>query len=102
MPRWNTVSPPELAGDAPVMNVAHPLEICLGVVFRRERDLTFFYHLNRAIGQWLNFDEPLRGEPWFHNSLAPVTLADSQRMVLDARKQTKLFQIAQDFLPRLI
>src|ERR1043166_4369457 len=102
MPRWNTVSPPELAGDAPVMNVAHPLEICLGVVFRRERDLTFFYRLNRAIGQRLDLDEPLCGKPGFHNGLPAVTLANSPRVFLDAREQAKLFQIAQDFLSPLI
>src|ERR1041385_2535040 len=102
MPIWNAMSPPELAGDAPIMDVPHPLEIRLGVIFRSERDLAFLCRFNRTIGQWLNFDEPLRREPWFHNSFAAVTLADGQSMVFDARKQAELFQIAQDFLARLI
>src|ERR1700757_4555109 len=102
MPCRNAMSPPKLAGDAPVMDVAHPLEISFGVILRREFDLAFFYCFNRTIGQRLNLNEPLRRESRFYDGLAAVTFADSQRVVLDAREQAKLFQIAQDFLPRLI
>src|ERR1051325_5023692 len=102
MPSWNAMSPPELAGDAPIMDVPHPLEIRLGVIFRSERDLAFLYRFNRAIRQRLNLDEPLRGEAWIHNGLTAVTLADGQRVVLDARNQAELFQIAQDFLACLV
>ncbi len=51
--------PPELARDAPVVDVVHPLKISLGVIFRHEFDFAFFHGFDRAVCQWLYLDEPL-------------------------------------------
>src|SRR5260221_14700838 len=84
------------------MDVPHPLEIGLSVIFRREFDLALFYCFYCAIGQRLNLDEPLRGKPWLYDGLTTVALADSQRMVLDAGKQAKSFHVTQDLFPRFV
>ena len=43
MPRRDAVAPPELAGDAPVVDVRHPLEVGLRVHLRREADVAIAY-----------------------------------------------------------
>jgi len=50
MPRGNAVTPPELAGDAPVVDVAHPLEVRLGILLGRELDMPKFNCGNRLVG----------------------------------------------------
>src|SRR6185312_5991257 len=67
MPRRNAMSPPQLARDTPVMNVAHPLEVRLGVILGNELDLASLHNFDRAIGQRLNLHEPLRREPRLHD-----------------------------------
>ena len=81
------------------MDVAHPLEISLGVVFRREFNLASFHGFNRAIGQWLNLDEPLRGKPGLNDGLAPITLADGKRMVLDSPQADQALPDRAGFFP---
>src|SRR5947209_19496352 len=94
--------PPELARNTPSMNVAHPLEVRLGVIFRRELDLAFFHGLNRAVSQRLDFDKPLGGESRLNDGLATIALADGQRVIFYPSQQPALFEIMQDFFARLI
>src|ERR1700683_481404 len=39
VPCWNAMAPPELAADAPVVQVIHPLEVGFGIHLRRELDM---------------------------------------------------------------
>src|ERR1039458_7066725 len=48
IPRRNAMAPPQLARDAPVVNVAHPLEIRLGVILGNELDLAVFDRFDGA------------------------------------------------------
>ena len=83
------------------MDVAHPLEVCLGVILRRECDLALFYCLNRAIGQRLNLDEPLSGKPGLHNGFAAVALADGVSVIFRAHQQTAGVQVVQNLFAGL-
>ena len=82
MPRRNAMTPPELARDAPVVDVAHPLEVGLRVLLRRKVDVALFDRGNCLVGQRLNLDEPLRRKPRLNHRLAAVALADGVHVVL--------------------
>ena len=55
----NSVSPPELTGDAPVVDVLHPVEVYLAESFGDEADLSFLHDLYGGAGEGLHFHEPL-------------------------------------------
>ena len=69
------MSPPQLPRDTPVVNVAHPLEVGLGVILGDELDLALLDDFDGAVGQRLNLHEPLGREPRLHDGLAAVALA---------------------------
>ncbi len=92
--------PPQLPRDAPVVNVAHPLEVRLGVVLRDELHLALLHHLDRPIGQRLDLHEPLRRKPRLDDRLAPVTLAQRHNVVLRADQIAALLQVFDHLLPR--
>src|SRR5260370_33136951 len=82
VPRWNPVSPPQLPRDAPVIDVAHPVEINLLVIRGREPDVIFLHNRDRALCQRLDLDEPLCREPCLNHSTATCTLSDRDRVIL--------------------
>src|ERR1022692_2825051 len=101
VPRGNAMSPPQLPRDAPVVNVAHPLEIGLGVILRHELDVAVLDYLDGAVGQRLNLDEPLRRKPWFDDGLAAVTLSQRDNIVLRTDQKAASLEIFQHLLSRL-
>ena len=101
------MAPPELARDAPVVDVLHPVEIGLLVHLRREPDGLFAVGVgldggNRLVGQRLNLDEPLRRQPRLDHGLAAVAVAHVVHVILDARQEPLRFKIRDDFLARHI
>ena len=101
------MAPPELAGDAPVVNVLHPLQVNLLVLLWN--DANRFVALcirsdccNRFFGQRLNLDEPLGRKPRLHDSFAAVAVAYVIDVVLDAGQQPLLFEVGDDLLARNI
>src|ERR1019366_5836485 len=84
VPRRNAMAPPQLARDAPIVNVAHPLEISLGVILGNELDLPVFDRFDGAIGERLNLHEPLRREPRLDDGLAAIALAQRDNVILRA------------------
>src|SRR5690554_7558236 len=53
IPGWNTMAPPQLAADAPVLNVTHPTEIHVLVLLGYKLNKAVFYGSNRRLGEWL-------------------------------------------------
>src|SRR5580704_19120178 len=80
-PRRNAMSPPQLARDAPVVDVVHPVQVNLFVVLRNDCDLAAFYGLNYFLRQRLNLDEPLLGQTRLDYGSAAVALAEGERVV---------------------
>ena len=56
------MAPPELARDAPVLDVAHPVEVRLRPVLGDEADAAGFDGRDRRLGERLDLHEPLVGE----------------------------------------
>src|SRR3990170_5780078 len=59
VPDGDAVAPPELAADAPVPEVLHPVEIDLDEVLRDDADAPLFHRLDGGLGQGLHLYEPL-------------------------------------------
>ena len=69
VPGWNTMPPPELPTDTPVLDVVHPVEVSLRPVFRDETNRTTFDSLNGWLGERLNFHVPLISQVRFDDSM---------------------------------
>ena len=94
------MAPPELAGDAPVVDVLHPVEVGL-LVLSGVNWMCCRSSLDGGdgfVGQGLNFDEPLRGEARLDHGLAAVAVADVVDVVLDAGQEALLFEVGDDAL----
>ena len=105
VPGGNAMAPPELARDAPVVDVLHPVEVGLLVLLRREADGFVALRVgldggDGFLGQRLNLDEPLRREARLNDGLAAVAVADVVGVVLDAGQQALFFEVGDDFLAR--
>ncbi len=94
------MAPPELARDAPVANVLHPIEERLVPVVGHELDAAFIHRGHGLFSQRLRFDKPLRGDERFHDGAAAIAFAERERVRLHFFEQPLLFQIGHDALAR--
>ena len=83
------MAPPELAADAPVVDVFHPVEIGFLVLLGGEVNGLFAVGAgldggDGLVGEGLDFDEPLGGEARLDDGFAAVAVADVVGMVFDA------------------
>jgi hypothetical protein len=83
------MAPPELARNAPVVDVVHPVEIDLFVIFGREANGLVAVGIgldggDGFLGKRLNLDEPLCGEARLDDGFAAVAVANVVGVVLDA------------------
>ena len=95
------MSPPELPRDAPVADVAHPLEIFGAAIFRHDFDVAALHGRNRGLGQRLHFHEPLRRSARLDDRSAAVARSDGVRVVGDFFEQARRFEIRDHALARL-
>src|SRR5690606_955762 len=72
VPRRYLMAPPELARDAPGLDVLHPVEIGLFPMLRHELGPPGPHRLDRRPGQDLGVDIPLVGEERLDRNTAPV------------------------------
>src|SRR5205807_3252954 len=83
-PRRNAMPPPQLARDAPVVNIVHPVQINLAVVVGDDGDLAALDRLDRLLRQRLDLDEPLLRKPRLDHGAAAVALAEGESVVFFA------------------
>src|SRR5690606_25595738 len=101
VPRRNLMAPPELAADAPILDVVHPLEVGLRPVLRDEADATVFDRLDRGFGKRSDADVPLIREPRLEDLAAAIAARYRQLVRLDFLEQPLRFEIRNDLLARL-
>ena len=109
MPRGDAMAPPELARDAPVVDVVHPLEVRLRVHLRRELDVTVAHRGDGVLrdappstcGRLVDRDKPLHGEPRLDNRACALRDRQCERVVLHGDQQARGFKIGDDALARL-
>src|SRR5690606_16474538 len=74
IPGRNTVAPPQLAGNTPVLDVTHPGEIHVFVLLGHELDAAVFHGGNGRLGQRLGGHVPLVGQPGLDHHAGAVAL----------------------------
>src|SRR5580658_9632257 len=87
VPRGNAMAPPELARDAPVVDVGYPLDVDLLVVLGREADGLVAggvgfdggdgplgHRCSAGVRLFVDGDEPLRGEARLDHGFAAVAV----------------------------
>ena len=89
VPRGDAMAPPELARDAPVADVVHPIVVSLDPVLRDELDAAIVHRLDGLLGQRLRLDEPLRGDQRLDDGLAAIAVAQVELVVLDLFQQAE-------------
>src|SRR6185436_18688988 len=97
-PGRNAVAPPELAADDPVPDVPHPLEVGLAPALRHEDDAAVLHRLDGGLGQRLDLDEPLAGQPRLHHRSAALAVAERDLVRLRLDQQPLLLELRDDAL----
>src|ERR1700681_1766960 len=92
--------PPQLARNAPVINILHPVQINLAIVLRNDRDLAALDGLDCSVGHGLYLDEPLLGKARLNNRTAAVALADRERVIFLADQKSLFLQVGKHPLAR--
>ena len=101
-PGGDAVAPPQLAGDAPVAHVFHPVGVGLGEAVGDELHLAVVDHPQGFLGQGFHLHEPLGGDQGLHVVVAAVTGAHVVRVVLHLHQVALLFQIGHNGLSGLV
>ena len=93
VPGWYAVAPPELPADAPVLDVAHPLEVHAGPGFRHETHAAVGDGADGGLGQRLDVDEPLIGQQRLQDGVAAVAARHGECVRFDVRQQSQRVEI---------
>ena len=102
VPGWNAMSPPELARDAPVVDLIHPVQVDGLVILRREANVTIHDRGDRPVCQRLNLDEPLHREAGLDNIHAAAALADREHVILGVHQESLDLKISEHSLARFV
>ncbi len=95
------MAPPELAADAPVLDVAHPLEVGLRPVAGHEADAAVFDGADRRLGERRGAHVPLVGEPGLQYRPRSVAARHRQRVRLDLLEQAERLEVGDHARARL-
>jgi hypothetical protein len=60
VPRGNALAPPQLAADAPVAHVLHPVAVGVGEFLRMQFHLAAHHHVQRGLRHLAHLHEPLQ------------------------------------------
>ena len=96
VPGGNSMSPPELPANAPVLNVVHPVEVGLRPVFRNKLDAARFDGFDSRLGQWLDFYVPLIRKIRLDDGVAAIATGNLDNVVFDFLEQTQRFEFGNN------
>ena len=102
VPDRDTMPPPKLAGNAPVMDVRQPLDICFRETFRDELGLAGGNSFHSRTGKRFHLDEPLLGGHRFDDGLAAGAVTDRMLRFFDLDEKTGFLEISNDGFSRFV
>src|SRR5262249_16052558 len=80
VPRWNLVTPPELARNAPGLDIFHPVEIGLLPVLRNELGFSLAHSGDGGFRQFLAINLPLVGQEGLDHDVRAVAMRNDVRL----------------------
>ena len=80
--------PPQLARDAPIVDVGHPVVVGFGPVVRHERSTALCNNVECRLSQWRDLDKPLGRQQRLDDGSAALTMPDRVHMILDTNEKT--------------
>ena len=98
----DAVAPPQLAADAPVLEVLHPGGVGLRPARGVEGDLARVDGVERRPLELVDGDEPLLGQPRLQGGVATVAVHDGVVELFDVVEQTVLVEPLDDGLAALV
>ena len=102
VPRGNAMAPPELAGDAPVVDVTHPLVVGLAVLVGRELDVALVDGFDGLVGEWLDLDEPLLREARLDDDAGALREANGVGVFFYCDEEALGFEVGDDALASFV
>ena len=88
----NSVSPPKLTGNTPVLDIVGPVKIGLLHSFRNQLDFAFLYCLDSGLDQFIHFYKPLLLYKRLYGCLAAVMGSYVMNMVFNLNKKSHFIQ----------
>ncbi len=92
------MSPPELARDAPILDVFHPVEIYPGEVFGYDADATVVNCFERCFGKRFGAYEPLCGDHRFNHLTTALRARYSEQVRFFLDDQTGAAHVLPDIM----
>ena len=102
VPGGNPMPPPQLARDAPWLDVAHPFEIGLRPALRHEACAPVLDSGDRRLRQFGGVHIPLVHQPGLDDDARTVTVRDAVQHLLLALDQPFFGKVGKDLLARLV
>ena len=96
VPDRDLMAPPELAADAPVVDIFQPMVVNLNETIRDEFRVAIFDGFEGCFGQRFHLDEPLLGDEGFDRRLAARAMADGMGQFFDMIEEAQFFQVSDD------
>ena len=100
IPGRDAVAPPQLARDAPRLDVAQPFEIDLLVALRLEHRVALLHRLDGRLGQGVSVDVPLVRQPRLDHHARAVAVGNHVAGLLDRLEPPLLVRAGDDGLAR--
>ncbi len=98
----DAMAPPQLTGNAPVLQVLQPVQVHLLPACRVELDGAVFHHFGGALLQTVHRNEPLLGKPGLQLGVAAVAGHDGMVVVFHVVQQAQRLELGHDGLARLV
>ena len=89
VPGGDTVPPPKLSANAPVLDITHPREVGVFPLLGDKFDGSCFYCFNSRTGQFFRVHVPLQGQPGLNHHTRPIPSGDLQAVILNLLQQTQ-------------
>ena len=92
------MAPPELATDAPVLDVLHPVAVGILELRRVQTDLVVHHRIEGGLSEAIHLEEPLHRELRLDGHEGTLGVTDLIRVVLDLLHQTSCDEVSLDLL----
>src|SRR6185437_1574570 len=102
VPDGDPMAPPDLAGDAPVAHVLHPVEVDACEAVGGEPDASLLDRRDRRSRELLHRDPPLRHDQRLDAAVAADAMADRVAVVLALLEQAALGRPVEHAAPGLL